>query len=211
MKDNDTASPHTVKKFELITAYVTGWKEKLLMLPACKNLLFIDCMSSKGEYTDVAGKKVLGTPVRVAKLLREAASRYPDKNIYVILNDIESSKIEHLKTLIDDDTENYHVEFYCKDCNILIRELWRKIAASNNTHYLLFYDPYDAAIDWDALRPFFSGWGEVIINHMLSDTIRASGAAKRPEAVNKYEAVYQTPLAELIKWGSDRKKYEECV
>ena len=40
-------------------------------------------------------------------------------------------------------------------------------------HYLLFYDPYKAAINWAALAPYFFGWGEVIINHMDSDTRRA--------------------------------------
>lgn len=45
----DSASPHTEKKFELIEGYVVAWKEKLLMIPACKKLVFIECMSGSGE------------------------------------------------------------------------------------------------------------------------------------------------------------------
>ena len=144
-------------------------------------------------------------------LLSEAASRYPGKNIYAFFNDIDADKIEHLKTLVHSEAGNYHISFHNEDCNQLIRELWQKISGCKDTHYLLVYDPYDAAIDWEAVMPFLNGWGEVIINHMISDLIRAVGSVKRPEAVNKYESTYQRALVELIGWGSDRKKYEECI
>lgn len=38
--------------------------------------------------------------------------------------------------------------------------------------------------------PYFNHWGEVIINHMLWDSIRAAREAKSPEAVSKYESTY---------------------
>ena len=59
--------------------------------------------------------------------------------------------------------------------------------------------------------PFLNNWWEVIINHMMSDTIRASKAAKRSETVSKYEMTYQTNLVDLVTWGSDRKTYESCI
>ncbi|MBQ6970900.1 MAG: hypothetical protein IJP86_00940 [Synergistaceae bacterium] len=46
---------------------------------------------------------------------------------------------------------------------------------------------------------------------MLSDSIRAAGAAKSPEAVAKYESTYGKEIVELAEWGSDRKKYEACI
>lgn len=203
-------SPHTVKKFELVEGYVKAWKEKLLNIPACKNLIFIDCMSNRGEYT-LDGQKVFGTPVRVDKLLRRAAEKRLDKNISVIFNDISAGKIEHLKTLIPESTGNYHLRFYNEDCNMLLRRLKSKICGGSK-HYLLFYDPYEAIIDWDALMPYFNSWGEVIINHMLSDSIRAIRAAKSPGAVSKYESTYYgIDIMTLAEWGSDRGKYEECV
>lgn len=56
----DEASPHTVKKFELVEGYIEAWKEILLQTSSCEELIFIDCMSSSGEYTDIDGKTVYG-------------------------------------------------------------------------------------------------------------------------------------------------------
>ena len=170
-------------------------------------------MSNGGEYKDSADKtkRICGTSVRVDKLLREAASRYQDKNIYVIFNDLDAGKIEHLRTLVSDGENNYHVQFYNEDCNRLLHDLQGKICGVQGTHYLLVYDPYEASIDWNAVTPFLNNWGEVIINHMLFDSIRAVQAAKRPETVSKYETTYQTKFMELVTWGSDRKTYESCI
>lgn len=74
MSSSDTiighANPHTIKKFELIEKYVEAWAHKLLQNQYCSGLVFIDCMSNSGEYVDDNGKQVFGTPVRVAKYLR---------------------------------------------------------------------------------------------------------------------------------------------
>lgn len=67
------ASPHTIKKFELIETYVKTWAQKLLNNQYCNGLVFIDCMCNSGEYYDDNHKQVFGTAVRVSKVLREAA------------------------------------------------------------------------------------------------------------------------------------------
>ena len=59
--------------------------------------------------------------------------------------------------------------------------------------------------------PFFNNWGEVIINHMLSDSIRAAREAKSSEAVGKYEATYGTGIMKLAEWGSDRKNTKSVL
>ena len=71
------ASPHTIKKFELIETYVKTWAQKLLNNQYCNGLVFIDCMCNSGEYYDDNHKQVFGTAVRVSKVLREAAGQYP--------------------------------------------------------------------------------------------------------------------------------------
>ena len=206
----EAISPHTVKKIELVARYVETWKEKLLNNAYCEELIFIDCMSNSGEYT-FNGENVYGTPVRVDKLLRGAAAKYTGKNISGIFNDISARKIDHLRTLIPEGTDNYHVRFCNEDCNMLLRRLKSEICGGGK-HYLLFYDPYEAIIDWDALMPYFNNWGEVIINHMISDSIRAIRAAKSPEAVSKYESTYYgMDIMRLAEWGSDKGKYEECI
>lgn len=48
------ASPHTIKKFELIEEYIKSWAQKLLLTESCNGLIFIDCMCNSGVYTTVA-------------------------------------------------------------------------------------------------------------------------------------------------------------
>ena len=47
-------SPHTIKKFELIEAYVQAWAHKLLEYGRntgnCNGIVFIDCMCNSGMY-----------------------------------------------------------------------------------------------------------------------------------------------------------------
>lgn len=69
----DKASPHTIKKFELIEEYIKSWAQKLLLNESCNGLIFIDCMCNSGMYTDGAGQSVKGTAVRVSEALQEAA------------------------------------------------------------------------------------------------------------------------------------------
>jgi hypothetical protein len=63
---------------------------------------------------------------------------------------------------------------------------------------LLLYDPYNASIDWDAITPYLNRWGEVIINHMSSDTVRGISQAKKSGAACRYEETYQTSVESLI-------------
>lgn len=72
------ASPHTIKKFELIEEYIKSWAQKLLLTDSCNGLIFIDCMCNSGMYTDDLGKLVKGTAMRVSEALREAARTYTD-------------------------------------------------------------------------------------------------------------------------------------
>lgn len=54
------ASPHTIKKFELIEEYIKSWAKKLLLTDSCDGLIFIDCMCNSGVYIDDAGQVVKG-------------------------------------------------------------------------------------------------------------------------------------------------------
>ena len=67
-----------------------------------------------------------------------------------------------------------------------------------NEFTLLLYDPYNASIDWDAVTPYLNRWGEVIINHMSSDTVRGISQAKRSGAAERYEETYQSNIESLL-------------
>jgi len=203
----DTASPHTIKKFELIEEYVKAWAQKLLNFDKCNGIVFIDCMCNNGVYQDDAGNEVFGTPIRVADYLNEIMKHFPSKQAWLYFNDLSADKIVILEKHLPGDTENFHIITQSGDGNNLLKEI--NIPSNQRLHYLLVYDPYTASVDWTALMPFLRNWGEVIINHMVSDPIRGVSQAKSEAAVAKYEQTYLSSIEELVTFGNDRNAYEK--
>ena len=152
-----------------------------------------------------------GTPIRVANVIADAMTKYLDKKATLYFNDFDAEKIDELKENLPADTNNFHIEFSTGDGNDLLKTLRPKLLRQDGLHYLLFYDPYKAAINWEALAPYFFGWGEVIINHMDSDTRRAVKSAKRPEAIDKYEQTYLTTVDDLISLHDDKNAYDGLI
>lgn len=203
-------SLHTIKKFELIENYVKSWAQILMLNNYCKGLIFIDCMCNSGVYHDDNGNEVLGTPIRVANILRDVAGQYPRKKVYIYFNDINQNKTDLLKSRLPKNRYNFLISVTTKDGNVLLKEICSQLNKTNNLHFFLLYDPYDASIDWNALAPFFRNWGEVLINHMISDPIRAISQVKSDKAKQKYMDTYLIDSVEkLIPFGSNKKAYEE--
>lgn len=200
-------SYHSIKKFELIESYVSRWSRILVNNDYCEELIYIDCMSNSGEYK-FEGKNVFGSGPRVFKILNNVAKEYPNKDIKIIFNDLSKDKIDHLKEILGTPAKNLKVLFYNEDANSLLKKI-KGITKMRNTHYLLIYDPYEASIDWDAIKPFINNWGEVIINHMVYDSSRAVKMAKTDEAKLKYEKTYKLGLEDLIPYGSNKSAYED--
>lgn len=205
------ASPHTIKKFELIEEYIKSWAQKLLLTESCNGLIFIDCMCNSGVYTDDAGQLVKGTAVRVSEALREAARSYTEKNIHIYLNDKDKARVDELKKHLPQDERNFKIVTSCSDAHELLRIIGPQLYGTGHLHYFLLYDPYDATIDWEALLPFFRNWGEVMINHMVSDPVRAITSAKKKTTKAKYENTYMEDFEKLVPYGSDKKAYETRV
>lgn len=206
------AHPHTVKKFELIEKYVEAWAQKLLNNPKCDKIIFIDCMSNSGIYIDDGGEVVCGTPIRVAKYLSDIMqnSNYRNKTAELYFNDIDSFKVECLKNFLPSNTENFKIICSAKDGNKLLKELKYKLT-ERNVHYLLIYDPFQADIDWEAIEPFLQHWGEVIINHMVSDIKRGISQVKDKLKVQRYEKTYLNPWTELLVKCKDRNAFEARI
>lgn len=168
------AHPHTIKKFQLIEEYIKTWADILLLSSKCNGVIFIDCMCNSGIYKNDDGETVYGTPIRVSNLLLEAARKYPDKQIHIYLNDNNAQKIELLSKHLPVNERNYQIITTVLDGNELLKEIGSQLYDPNHMHYFLLYDPYDASIDWNALTPFFRNWGEVLINHMVSEPVFTS-------------------------------------
>lgn len=204
----DIAHPHTIKKFELIEAYVKEWSQKLLNHPGCNGIVFIDCMCNSGVYQNEEGNIIFGTPIRVANYLADIMKNYPNKKAYLYFNDISNEKIEDLNKQIPSNTSNFFVFTSILDGNQLLKRI--KIEDSKISS-LVVYDPYQATIDWYALMPFIRNWGDVIINHMVSDTIRAVPQVKNPSAIEKYEHTYLSSIQDLVNFESNRDAFEKKV
>lgn len=206
------AHPHTIKKFRLIEEYIKTWADILLLSAKCNGVIFIDCMCNSGIYKDDDGETVYGTPIRVSNVLLEAARKYPDKQIHIYLNDNNAKKIELLSKHLPANERNFQIITTILDGNELLKVIGPQLYGPNHMHYFLLYDPYDASIDWNALTPFFRTWGEVLINHMVSDSIRAISQVTREQAKQKYAGTYQVDnISDLIPYGKNREAYEKRV
>lgn len=214
-KKNDVISvapPHSIKKFELISEYVKAWINILMLNKKCRGIVYIDCMSNSGVYKDDEGNEIKGTPLLVSEIIAEAMTRYTDKQAYIYFNDLDERKIDLLETRLPKKASNLIIYTESMDANVLLRKIGSQFSTMfSDMHFLLVYDPYDAHIEWDAMMPFLKNWGEIIINHMVSDTIRAAKMAKKPEVIEKYEETYQTTIDELISFGSDREAFEKKI
>lgn len=207
----DTAHPHTIKKFELIEKYIKSWAQRLMLNANCNDLVFIDCMCNCGIYKDDNGKKIKGTAIRVSEALLEVAQMYPNENVHVYLNDLCKERIAELNKHIPQNERNYQIVTSVGDAGELLRTIGPQLYAVGHMHYFLLYDPYDAKIDWEALIPFFRNWGEVLINHMVSDPVRAITSAKKKTTKEKYENTYLEDFGKLVPYGSDKTAYEKRV
>ena len=206
------ASPHTIKKFELIETYIKSWAQRLMLNSACSGIVFIDCMCNSGIYRNTLdGTMVEGTPIRVAKALLDVAHRYENKTVELYFNDNSIEKINELKKHLPADERNFRIVPTIRDGNELLKIIGPQLKRASRKHFFLLYDPYDASIDWNALTPFFKSWGEVLLNHMVVDPARAITQVKRAETKEKYEQTYFEDFENLIPYGSNKDAYEKRV
>ena len=207
----DVAHTHTIRKFELIEKYIKSWAQKMMQNDKCNTIVFIDCMCNCGVYKDDEGNVVEGTAVRVSKALLDVARTYTNKNVHLYFNDLSKERINILKEHLPQEERNYQIVTSFQDAGELLRTIGPQLYKTGHMHYFLLYDPYDASIDWAALIPFFRNWGEVLINHMVSDPVRAISSAKKKTAKEKYENTYLEEFEKLVPYGNNKEAYEKRV
>ena len=204
------ARPHTLKKFELISRYVDEWARKILGYEKSNGVVYIDCMSNCGMYYNEMGKLVEGTAILVVKILNNIMKNYGDKKALIFFNDIEEDRVNRLKQYIDCiDHQNLNISYNVGDASQFLKSLVKRKFERFNT--LMIYDPYDASIDWDAINPYLKIWGEVIINHMVSDTVRGATVAQKSSVIAKYQETYQKKINEIVELGCDKNKLNQII
>lgn len=212
----EEAKPHTIKKFEIINNYVADWARKILGYGDSKGVVYIDCMCNAGMYRDERGNEVKGTAILVAETLKNTIKDYPGKKAVIFFNDLDPKKIECLKSYIKqfglENDSQFTIITANRDRDEFITNLehvMRSKAYGYNT--LLVYDPYNATLNWDAISPYINRWGEVIINHMVSDTARGAKQAKRQTVKEKYQETYQQAISKIVEIGTDRSKLDALI
>lgn len=206
----DTAKPHSIKKFEMISSYTDAWARKILGFQKSEGLVYIDCMSNCGYYLDDNSNMVEGTAIKVVKALEKLSENYPQKTIDIYFNDYEQWKVDYLKAAINSlGVKKVEIHYSNLDSSEFLNSLSLKTFSNKST--LLIYDPFKAAIDWDALQPYLNGWCEVIINHMIHDTTRGAKQAKKQEVIDRYEQTYKCSINEILNICTDRDKLDSIV
>ena len=156
------------------------------------------------------GTDMLGMEINVGEKFIDAVGGN-DMIGWHILNDKDKARVDELKKHLPQDERNFKIVTSYSDAHELLRTIGPQLYGTGHLHYFLLYDPYDATIDWEALLPFFRNWGEVMINHMVSDPVRAITSAKKKTTKAKYENTYLEDFEKLVPYGSDKKAYEARV
>ncbi len=206
------AKPHTIKKFELITKYVESWAYKILGYKASKGLLYIDCMSNSGHYHTETGALVDGSAITVARVLNRVMNNFIlcNKRVTIYYNDKDADRIAHLReSLASESLSRVTIIYNIGDADNFLKSFNHSNHDCESS--LLVYDPYQAALDWDAINPFLNRWGEVIINHMFSDTQRGAVMARKTTTTDKYEKTYQVNIEKLVYMGLNKESLDKIV
>lgn len=96
-------------------------------------------------------------------------------------------------------------------CDAFLSHLdYKSFTAQHNT--LLVYDPYNVSLNWETISPFLNRWGEVIINHMISDTKRGVAQAKKSAVIQRYQKSYQkNDIHEVIEMAKDKEQLRASI
>ncbi|WP_270597985.1 three-Cys-motif partner protein TcmP [Enterococcus asini] len=197
----------TKNKINFMKRYIGAWYNKVLR-NGYEGVFFIDCMCNAGLYND-SGELFAGTSQEAMKsFLNQGNGAYSDKIFKILVNDIDSNRVLcqecvwnrcvsdiGAKANVLFDSKNKDVsDFLRTDAIVALRE-----AEQNNYHVLLFYDPYNAKIDWNGLAPFLkSKKADIILTHFMSDPTRGINQAKTEEAKKKYSETYGLPFEKLV-------------
>lgn len=204
-----TAKIHvgTIEKIGILETYVAAWVNKVLQFESEKSgkfdgVIFIDCMSSTGQYISTDGSKVQGTSLRVFNILQESSTKYPDKEFHLYLNDLGKQEIECQECLIENLKKDFckvNVHLSNRDVMDYLNEL---SFDSLRYHILLFYDPYRAQITFPQISNMIAGKRyDIIFTHFIqNDTLRNLTNPKslnRKSSFEYYKDTYGKSFSEL--------------
>ena len=182
----DDKKEQTTYKIKYVSQYVENWLYVVTNIDQVKNINFIDCMCNAGVYSD--GET--GTSIKVLELFNEFAPQHPDKNFYLILNDINADRIKIILDVISNvvvASSNIHIVTNNADVNdfLLNDAFFNKYfnCYPNRSSNVVFVDPYNfCTVKISSLEHFLSKtYCELIFNIFTNDFVRNQDKKKMQE------------------------------
>ena len=174
----DTKKPQTTYKIKYVSQYIQNWLHVVTNIPEVQNINFVDCMCNAGIYRD--GE--VGTSIKVLQCFNEIAKEHPDKSFNLVLNDINSKRLEIIQQLIDAyigiASSNIHIIVSQEDVNqLLLNDLFFNQLFNcypRRSANVVFVDPYNfCTVRISSLRYFLSKYYcELIFNVFTNDFVR---------------------------------------
>ncbi len=176
-------------KLDIIKDYATEYTKILSKHDEIMGFSYIDAFAGAGLHVSKdTGEFVLGSPLN-ALAVRPKFSHY-----YYI--DLDSPKLEELKTAVGDRTD---VTSRCGDCNsILISEVFPHVRYDEYQRALCLLDPYGLHLSWDVIHTAGRMKSiEVFLNFPMMD-MNMNVLWHRPELVDAKQAARMTRY-----WGDE--------
>lgn len=182
----DDKKEQTTYKIKYVSQYVENWLYVVTNIDQVKNINFIDCMCNAGVYSD--GET--GTSIKVLEYFNEFAPQHPDKDFYLILNDINADRIKIILDVINNvgiGSSNIHIVTNNADVNdFLLNDAFFKKYFNcfpNRSSNVVFVDPYNfCTVKISSLEHFLSRtYCELIFNVFTNDYVRNQDKKKMQE------------------------------
>ena len=145
----DDIKDHTRAKIDYVSNYVIEWLRVASNDKNSKRICFVDAMSNCGIYK----KLDFCTCLRILDIFYLESIKYPGKDYFIYLNDIDSDKINVLKEIISYyknkliKRTNLHIDIRNKDAAVFLDLISGCMKfgynPSERNYILLYVDPYN--------------------------------------------------------------------
>lgn len=166
---------HTKYKIQYVCEYAKNWMYVASSNNAI-NINFIDCMCNAGIYQDGD----FCSAIEVLKNFRDCASKYPNKNYNLFLNDYDSNKIRIIKNICNELYSSYpknlHIYYNNEDVNEYLENVKKTYYSAfvYPSMTILYVDPYSFhTVKISSIENFIKNtYCELLFNLFTSDFTR---------------------------------------
>lgn len=182
---------HSLVKIEFYQKYLEIYLEIVSSRDYIETINIIDVFCGMGIYKD--GNK--GSPIISFEAIKKQKSKGNTQKFNLLINDIDSSRVEQVKSYINEKNKNYcNVYCFCDDANDMFIKVDKFISTLDEKSFnLLFIDPYGYKdIKKDILKKIMRHKStEIILFLPVADMYRFTKDAVKKEDFAPYQALLQ--------------------